>query len=251
MTIKIGDSSINSIYVGDTAVKSVYLGDNLVYSRQSEPVIEIDDSYNYFVFDTSLVEGSTTVGLYSYRGQDQTEWDGLTSWGDGTVDTALEHTYAKDGIYTVKTKYGINNAHGAFSGTNARKMLIECLNINKNHTWLSNMFYMCLNLKYVKIISNIDVLTINSMFARCPSLVSVDLSSINVSNVSSVKEMFYKCSSLVSINISGWNLESAEDNSSTPVYMFKNCNSLTRDNIIMTGCNDATIAYINREFNAK
>lgn len=248
MAIKIGDSSISNIYIGDTVVKAVYLGDNLVYSKG----MKIDDSYNYFVFDTSKVDGSTTVGLYSFRGGDETKWNGLTDWGDGTINSSEEHTYAKDGIYTVKTKYGINSSTGGSSGTNARKMLIECLNINKNYIWLANMFYMCANLRYVRIVSNINVSNIEFMFYYCPSLISVDLSSINVSkDLLSVREIFYNCSSLESVNISGWNLENAQDNSSIPAYMFKNCNSLTRDRIIMTGCNDATIAYIDREYAAK
>ena len=47
MAINIGSSSINSIYLGNIRVKSVYLGDKLVYNNQSEPAINIDDSYQF------------------------------------------------------------------------------------------------------------------------------------------------------------------------------------------------------------
>ena len=51
MALKIGNSSINGIYLGDTKVKSVYLGDKLIYDNK--PEIGVDDSYNYFIFDTN------------------------------------------------------------------------------------------------------------------------------------------------------------------------------------------------------
>ena len=67
---------------------------------ESSGDIEIDRDYNYYVFDTSKASG-TTVSLLSRI--DGSSWDGLTDWGDGTIDSSQKHTYASDGIYTVKT----------------------------------------------------------------------------------------------------------------------------------------------------
>ena len=68
MTIKIGNSSIKRIQLGSNTVKSAYLGSKLVYGSAitnvpSEPSTEIDPTYNYYVFDTSLDKDGTTVTL--------------------------------------------------------------------------------------------------------------------------------------------------------------------------------------------
>ena len=109
MTIKTGNSSIKRIQLGSSIVKSAYLGSKLVYGSAitnvpSEPSTEIDPTYNYYVFDTSLDKDGTTVTLQNYRAEDETTWDGLTDWGDGTIDRSTSHTYANNGIYVVKTK---------------------------------------------------------------------------------------------------------------------------------------------------
>ena len=71
MTIKIGNSSIKRIQLGSSIVKSAYLGNVLVYGQQIdkpyEPPVEIDPTYNYYVFNTSLNEYDTTVELSNYR----------------------------------------------------------------------------------------------------------------------------------------------------------------------------------------
>ena len=68
---------------------------------------ELDPTYNYYVFNTSLASG-TRITLQNYRAGDTTDWNGLTDWGDGCIDSLLTHKYAENGVYTVKTKYMIN-----------------------------------------------------------------------------------------------------------------------------------------------
>lgn len=261
MAINIGGSSINSIYVGDTKVKSVYLGDKLVYS--SGPVIEIDDSYNTFIFDTSKVSGSTTVTLQNNRAGDTTEWDGITDWGDGTADTKLTHKYKTDGVYTVNTKYTVNKSD-MLGDVDTRNMFIKCININRNITNCSYLFSSCNNLIYINTIdfdtSNVTnmnsmfhgsnsltsldlsgwntskVTSMNYTFCACNALSTLNLSGLDVSNVTNMAYMFYNCTSLALLNISGWNM----DNVTSYRYMLRGCSSLTIDNIIMTNCNDAT-----------
>ena len=274
MTINIGNSSINSIYVGDTEVKSVYLGDNLVYSKQTEPVIEIDDSYNTFVFDTSKVSRSTTVTLQNYRAGDTTEWDGLTDWGDGTVDTKLTHTYAIDGKYVVKTKWTINKGDDGSGDSYTHNMLTECKNINKNITNYNYLFHYCSNLTYVNTnldtsnvtsmgamfgycsklasidlsyFNTINVTNMSSMFIQCNALTTLDLSSFNTINVQRMYQMFRYCTSLSYLNLSNWNM----DNVTNTILMFSGCTNLTIDNVIMTNCNDATKTKIQEALSAK
>ena len=234
MAINIGGSSINSIYVGDTKVKSVYLGDKLVYS--SGPVIEIDDSYNTFVFDTNLVSNSTTVTLQNNRGGDTTEWDGITDWGDGIADTKLTHTYKSNGVYTVNTKYTVNKSE-MLGDVNTRNMFVKCININRNITNCKYLFGSCNNLTYINTdFDTSNVTDMSNMFHSSNSLTSLNLSNWNTSKVTHMDYMFGFSESLTFLNISNFNM----DNVTSYRYMLRGCSSLTIDNIIMTNCNDAT-----------
>ena len=161
----------------------------IVYQRD-----EIDSTYNYFVFDTS---GGYTVTLKNHRAGDTTEWDGLTDWGDGTINSELTHTYTTDGAYIVKTKWMINDS---FSGdTETKQMFIACNNINKNIT------------------------DVTYLFSDCSYLRSVDMSRFRTKNITDMSYMFRGCSSLESVNMKGWNTS----NVTNMKYMFYNCTKLT------------------------
>ena len=69
--------------------------------------------------------------------------------------------------------------------------------------------------------------SLEQMFYRCSSLVSIDLSNIDTSNVNSTYSMFYGCSSLKSLNLSNFNTENVKDMN----YMFYYCSSLTSLNL--------------------
>ena len=229
MAINIGSSSIKDIYIGDTSVKAVYLGDNLVYSNESEPSTGINKAYNYFVFDTTKVNdtessAARSIGFREYRAGDETAWDGLTDWGDGTVNNEMTHQYAKDGIYTVKTKWAINGATATagdilYTGD----MLIRCENINKNITSLDYFFSTCKNLTYIN--TNFDsskVTSMNQTFIMCSSLTSLDLSGWNTSNMTKIYRVFDQCSELTSLNLSGWNTTCM----TSGMDMFSSCEKL-------------------------
>ena len=242
----VGGNVISNIYLGNEKITKVYLGDTLIYGGSSSGGEDddidpnIDPTYNYFVFDTSLAD--TTINLYDYRAGDTTGWDGITDWGDGTTDTKLEHTYATDGTYTVKTKYMLNGNRTNAGFLNTRNMLIGCDNINKNITVFSYLFYNSPNLSYAKI-RNFNDGTITAAintFNGCSSLTELDLSKLNTDNITSMYQMLYNCSSLALLNISGWNT----GNVTNSEKMLTGCPNLTIDNITMTNCDDATKAMI-------
>ena len=227
MTIKIGNSSIKRIQLGSSIVKSAYLGSKLVYGSAitnvpSEPSTEIDPTYNYYVFDTSLDKNGTKVILKKYRAGDTTEWDGLTDWGDGTIDSNISHTYVSDGIYTVKTKHMINNDR-YYDDNNTRKMLIECICVNNNITNMDGMFYGCTSLTLLDL-SNFDngnVTTMREMLYNCTKLISLNLSNFNTSKVTTMYGMFSYCRSLTSLNVSNFDTS----NVNNMAWMFYSCTS--------------------------
>lgn len=186
---------------------------------------ELDPTYNYYVFDTSLVSG-TNINLQNYRAGDTIDWDGLTDWGDGCIDSLLTHTYTDNGIYTVKTKYMINKGDektGVRGDTNTRSMLIACNNINKNITVIAGLFMNCSNLVTVNL-SLIDTSKSTSMyqtFSGCENLEYLDLSHFDTSNITTMSYAFYNCRRLYTLITTDWNTSKVNDMS----YMFFECPS--------------------------
>ena len=83
--------------------------------------------YNVFGYKVNKETGCDTFVLNNRRG-DTTEWDGMTDWGDGTIDNSLTHTYEEDGEYFIVTKYW-------FKEINTNKSThddIHILSINNN-----------------------------------------------------------------------------------------------------------------------
>lgn len=216
---------------------------------------ELDPTYNYYVFDTSLVSG-TNIYLQSYGDinvGDFTYDYGVTYWGDGTFGS-YNHTYANDGFYTVKTRYRLTNCGTEGNNMNTRKMLISCFCLNNDMDEYAEHFAYCTNLKEIDL-TKCDmskVMTLWGMFFECTSLVSADLSGWNINKLGyapttswtpywyeyelkGTEKMFYGCSSLISVNLSGWNIRVKFDAS----YMFYGCNSLMYLNL--SNCSDETI----------
>lgn len=242
MTIKIGNSSIKRIQLGSSIVKSAYLGSKLVYGSaitnapsESVPELGPDDEYNIFVFDTSIKEldGTSydTITLHNSTKGDTTTWNGLTDWGDGTVNSELSHTYNVKGTYLVKTKWVASDDEGSLKSNTraARVTLIKCLNVNKNITEFSHLFYNCGNLKSVSFDKNTtyNINTMDFMFAGCSDLEGIDLSNINTSKVTNMLSTFESCGSLTSLDVSKLNTS----NVTTMRAMFSHCHSLTYINL--------------------
>ena len=90
---------------------------------------------------------------------------------------------------------------------------------------MTNMFYYCsslisLDLSYF---NTSQVTNMVSMFEYCSSLISVDLSNFNTSQVTNMNNMFSYCSSLISLNLSNFNTSKINFMKN----MFAYCSSLT------------------------
>ena len=88
-----------------------------------------------------------------------------------------------------------------------------------------------------------------NMFNGCSSIISIDLSNLDVSSISSMNSMFLSCSSLLYLNLTNFNTKSVKNMNN----MFKGCSSLqsldlsnfntflvTNMNGMFTGCNSLT-----------
>lgn len=195
----------------------------LLLNNEVESGVELDPTYNYYVFDTSKASGKT-ITLQDYRAGDTTEYNGLTDWGDGSINSLLTHKYTDNGVYTVKTKYMINKGDEKTEitgDTKTRLMLIACNNVNKNITVIAGLFMGCSNLVTVNL-SLIDTSKSTSMykaFYECEKLTSLDLSHFDTSNMTTMKYAFYKCLWLRTLKTKGWNTSKVTDMS----YMFYMC----------------------------
>lgn len=91
---------------------------------------------------------------------------------------------------------------------------------------LSNFFCGWKNLKSIQGIENLNTSkarNMESMFAICPNLESLDLSSFKTDNVISMGSMFSGCSSLTKLDLRSFKTDNVTD----MTFMFCNCTSLT------------------------
>ena len=97
---------------------------------------------------------------------------------------------------------------------------------NVKVTKTSNWFKGCTNLSTVKGLENLKTASVTDMygmFANCPSLEEIDLSSFDTKVVTSMSYMFDGCTSLKSLDLSNFNTEKLK----YMTAMFRNCSDLT------------------------
>lgn len=98
----------------------------------------------------------------------------------------------------------------------------NCTSITSTEKWFSG----CLNLTTINGLINLNtenVTTMNSMFADCRKLTTLDLTHFNTSNVTSMWAMFNNCLSLTELDLSSFNTENVNDT----YAMFAGCSALT------------------------
>ena len=98
----------------------------------------------------------------------------------------------------------------------------NCTSITSTEKWYSG----CLNLATINGLKNLNtenVTTMNSMFADCRKLTTLDLSHFNTSNVTNMWAMFTNCLSLTELDLSSFNTANVNDT----YAMFAGCSALT------------------------
>lgn len=198
-------NSIKNIYCNGAKIKTVLINNKVVYQSDA-----IDKTYNYFVFHVGSEE---VVSLSKNRRGDNSKWNGLTDWGDGTIDNKLSHEYKDSGIYTVKTKWMVSSYTA----------LIGCDNVNINITNVASLFMGCESLRYVDMSSfkTDNITDMSYMFCGCLSLEKLNMEGWDTSRVISMKYMFGECEKL-DPQVSHFNVSSVTDMS----WMFIACDNI-------------------------
>jgi len=119
----------------------------------------------------------------------------------------------------ISLKY-INLSNWKFSNADFQSFLQECDSLknvdltgweNNTITYMSNMFYQCINLETIKNIENLNTslcCAMRGVFTGCGKLKQLDLSKWDVEEVRSTTYMFLNCYNLVSVgDLSHWNLK--------------------------------------------
>ena len=94
---------------------------------------------------------------------------------------------------------------------------------------LSSMFYNCKYIHkiiFLKINSN-NIIDMSYMFSFCKNLSELDLSLFHTNNVNNMSNMFYDCNNLFKLDLSSFNTNNVTDMS----YMFCFCNNISKLNL--------------------
>jgi len=116
---------------------------------------------------------------------------------------------------------------------------------NKLLTSTNSMFYKCSSLESINL-SSFNTSNVNNMsymFSKCSSLESINLSLFNTSKVNNMSYMFFGCSSLKSIDLSSFNTSNVNDMS----WMFWDCSSLK--SIDLSSFNTSNVYDMSSMFN--
>ena len=167
----------------------------------------------------------------------------FTLSGQPAFKVACPYATFDESTKTFTMGYGLNLPEGAveiydisideswigcdiISSSEVKKIVVNKSFVDFKPVSCSNWFDGCTSLTEIEGISNINtenVTSMNSMFYKCQSLSSLDLSSFNTANVADMKNMFSFCSNLTSLDLAKFNTS----NVTTMYSMFDECKNLT------------------------
>jgi len=178
------------------------------------------------------------VKLWNQVGTVTNNYD--VDWGDGSEDTGVTtsdktHTYASTGTYEVKITGQFCGLKMTRGSTADKNKLTEFSNWGTTEiNGVRNMFAQCNNMTYTATdapdLTNLTATNgteLRQMFQLCKSIVSLDLSSWDISNCSGSASMMFQDNILLeSLNLTGWDTSNITSFNTT----FTRCGNPT------TGC---------------
>ena len=224
---KTGETQMNPewfIWDVDGEVAEVaYLVDGAVFNERIKMLANESDYFNYYDYDFE-------IGKIKFI----TEAENVPT---DYVVVSVEHSqvpiYASfskaDSLLTISTaakKIEIVDASNMFAYLNSMRTIdFGNFEINETTTKMEGMFYRCESLMTLDVSNwnTSNVTDMSGMFADCSSLTTLDVSNWNTSNVTDMGPMFFNCSSLTTLDVSNWNTSNVTDMGS----MFSHCSSLT------------------------
>ncbi|MDY0347524.1 MAG: BspA family leucine-rich repeat surface protein [Tenuifilaceae bacterium] len=174
-------------------------------------------------FNTNL-EAGTTITL-PLRGTVSV----TVYWGDGDSDTyttagSYGHTYAAEGVYTVKISGTLTQFGYGYSTTPNIKKLVAVTSFGDvGLTTLFGAFYQAHNLTQVPNTLPSTVTDISTMFGFCTSF-NQDINSWDVSNVTNMRAMF-SSTHVFNQDIGSWNVSKVTDMD----FMFASAKAFNQD----------------------
>lgn len=174
MSLKLGSTSIGSLYLGSTKIAEAYLGSTKVYGSAA-PV----DPYNPYnlpanTMRVKLAAGSDPTGQY---------WATQTSLVDATENI-----------------WDITVSSFAYLGYSMAYSCppLELIGANTSGvTSVASMFGGCTTLTSVALFDTRSVTSVSSMFNKCSALTTIPL--FDTSSVTDMSNMCYECSALTAI----------------------------------------------------
>lgn len=194
MAIYKGNKKVVAVYKGSTPINKIYKGSTLVFQKSGGGG------------STHLIEGTATGNF------------NMTINGNGidiTPDASGKWFYDTDGQIT-----NLNN----FLFLQTAVTSVDLSNLDLTGIDTVSMFNASSNITSIKFNNTKSMKPINlyNMFKDCNSLVSLDLKSFDISNISDASSLFQGCSKLVSLDVSNWNTS----NLNNVGYLFQGCSSL-------------------------
>ena len=114
---------------------------------------------------------------------------------------------------------------------------------------MSSMFYGCKTLLILNVsnFNTSNVTNMGSMFGDCDSLISLDLSSFDTCNVTNIKSMFVSCDKLETLDFSNINLSSLTENQSY-FYKTENIKNVILKNVSVENYDNSYFQYFLNSF---
>lgn len=213
-----GNVKVSSIDISNWDTSRVTNMSNMFYACESLTNVDFPDNFGSACTDMSWMfyfcSGLTHI--------DCSKWDvgKVTNWSSTFPSSITSMKYfKKTGTYCVRVRQPLssNNIKSVdFSGW-------DMSNVNS----LSGLCSGCTNLTAVTFgdaIMTASPKKMEQMFYGCSGLTSLDLSNMNVGNVTSMYSTFENCRALTSLNLDNW---SPSDSLTSIQSMFYNCSGLT------------------------
>ena len=230
-------SSVKGLILGQYSVpSSVLLADKIMSDETESAVYPTLAPSNTWYKGTTSPTSITEINIVNSYTPTGTETESWTADVEGTgsimcyVDGA-ELIIAGNGSGKIMANenscfmFCIDSASD--SGVFSAATVINGLNLfdTSNVISMRSMFYKCSSLTSLDLSSfdTSNVATMRHMFHNCTNLASLDLSNWNTSNVIAMNGTFYQCTNLISLDVSGFDT----NNVTTMAHMFRHCSSLT------------------------